>query len=468
MAIDRAIHIDRSSIVAGVGLAAIVVYFAALMHGLRAWPYSQWMVLLLVPILLAAGVAVIVRVTRDDDVPLTRLIVVALVVKLAASFVRYYVVFSLYGTGDSEQYDLAGTRIATQFRERRLSLTDLLAVGQGTRFVQDLTGVIYAFMGASRIGGFVVYSFVGFWGLFLFHRAALIGLPEGSQRRYALLVFFLPSLVFWPSSIGKEAVMMLSLGVCAWGAARILERRGGGGWLALAAGLGLGYMLRPHVAVVVLAALAVAMLFRRRRGRAPVLGPLGRIVTVILLMAAMAFVLGKTAERFLPLSEPTSPSGEVSQLLQRATSGTNEGGSEIDSPRPNSPLDYPYAAFTVLFRPTVLDVGSGGAALAAAETTFVLVLAVASWKRLRNLPSIAFRRPYVAFSIVYTGIFAFAWSSFGNLGAIARQRSQVWPFVLLLLAVPAAVGRRRSATAPAAVIGRAPGGPSTAAGRAAR
>ena len=153
--------------------------------------------------------------------------------KLAASFVRYFVAFSLYGSGDASAYDSAGTEIAESFHRGELSLTDLLALRQGTRFIDDLTGLIYALTGPSRLGGFLVYSFIGFWGLFLFHRAARIGLPEGSQRRYALLVFFLPSLVFWPSSIGKEAVMMLSLGICAYGAARILERQGWG-WICLA------------------------------------------------------------------------------------------------------------------------------------------------------------------------------------------------------------------------------------------
>ena len=69
----------------------------------------------------------------------------------------------------------------------------------------------------------------------------------------------------------------------------------------------------------------------------------------------------------------------------------------------------------------------------------MLALCAVSWKRLRNVPAMAFRRPYVLFCLVYTGIFAFAWSSFANLGALARQRVQVWPFVLLLLALPIVV-----------------------------
>ena len=90
--------------------------------------------------------------------------------------------------------------------------------------------------------------------------------------------------------------------------------------------------------------------------------------------------------------------------------------------------------FSVLFRPTILEADSAGNVVAAVETTLVLVLCAVSWKRLRNVPAMAFRRPYVLFCVVYTGIFAFAWSSFSNLGALARQRVQVWPFVLVFLA----------------------------------
>lgn len=439
-------RLQRPDLVAAAGLVAIAAYFALLMHGLGSWPYAEWMVILLVPLLFATGAAVIVALTRDDEVPLTRLIVLALAVKLAASFVRYHMV-SLYGTGDAIRYDTAGVEIARSFRQGDTTLTELLSLHQGTKFIEDLTGVLYTVMGDSRMGGFIVYSFVAFWGLFLFHRAALTGLPEGDQRRYALLVLFVPSLVFWPSSIGKEAVMMLALGLCAWGAARLLEReRPGRASIALAAGAGLGYMVRPHVIAVVLAALAVAMLVRRQRAHPPVLGPVGRVVTVVALIGGMAFLLGQSFDRFLRDDEPapTSTAQGVGELLDRAASGTESGDSEIGRSSPNSPLDYPRAAFTVLFRPSVFDATTARYALGAVETTFVLVLAVASRRRLRNLPVIAFRRPYVTFCIVYSGIFVFGWSSFTNLGAIARQRVQVLPFVLLLLVVPAAARARSS------------------------
>jgi hypothetical protein len=441
-------RVDRSDLVVGAGIVGVVAYFATLMWAIDAWAYDRWMVLVLAPILLAVGAVIIGAVTRHDAVPLTGLIITALVLKLAASFVRFFVAFELYGSGDALRYDENGSAIANAFHAGDASLGTLLSVGRGTIFMDDLTGIVYTVMGPSDLGGFLVFSWIGFWGLFLFHRAALIGFPEADQRRYALLVFFLPSLLFWPSSIGKESVMLLSLGLCAYGSARLLERRRGG-WIVLVAGLGLGYLVRPHVPVVVLAALAVAILFRPRRGRTPLFGPLGRIVTVLVLMVGMAFALSEAVDRFLPQRgvEVTSEVNVsvVGELLDRAESGTSDGGSEIDRPSPNNPFEYPKAVFTVLFRPTILEAGSAGNTVAALETTFILALAVVGWRRLKNVPATAFRRPYVLMCVVYTGIFTFAWSSFANLGALARQRVQVWPFVLLLLAVPA-VTRIRAST----------------------
>ena len=210
-------------------------------------------------------------------------------------------------------------------------------------------------------------------------------------------------------------------------------------------------MVRPHVPVVVLAALAVAVAFRRRRGRPPVLGPVGRVVTIVVLMAAMAFVLGQ--RRRPPPAELGGDEHDRGGRRAARPGGVGHGRRWLA----DRPPDAEHAAGV----PGCRDVRAlppddprgrtrPATSLAAIETTIVLALCAVSWKRLRNVPAMAFRRPYVLFCVVYTGIFAFAWSSFANLGALARQRVQVWPFVLLLLALPIVVPpSERPATAPA-------------------
>jgi len=433
---------NRSTVVAVAGLGAIVSFFTVLTHAANSWDYERWMVLVLAPLLFVIGAAIIAAVTRRDETRLTGLLLTALAVKMAASFVRYFVSFSLYGSGDSLRYDTIATEIANQFHRGESTLSSLLPVDQGTPFVDEFAGLIYAAMGPSRLGGFLVFSWIGFWGLFLFHRALLVGVPAADQRRYTMLVCFLPSLVFWPSSIGKEAVMMFSLGCCALGAARVIERRRGG-WISLGAGLVVAYMVRPHVGVVVLAGLIVALMFRRRPGRSPVFGPVGRVVTVAVMVAVLAFVLGRAVDRLLPYqAQHATGIGAVGAVLDRAEAGTDDGGSQIDRPSPNNPLEYPKSSFTVLFRPTILEARSLSNVAAGLETTGLLACFVLGWRRLRTAASSAFHQPYILFCLVYTAVFTFAWSAFANLGALARQRVQVWPFLLILLALPLALGAR--------------------------
>jgi len=434
-------HIGRADGVAIIALAIMAAYFGLLSYAVGNWSYDSWMVIVLVPILVGVGSAIIIAINRRDEHPMAALMISAMVLKLGASFIRYYVAFALYDSADANRYDLAGARIADEFHRGNLDIVDMVTIRLGTPSISDITGIIYSIMGPSRIGGFLVYSWIGFFGLLLFHRALRTGFPEADPRRYALLVFFLPSLLFWPSSIGKESVMMFSLGLASLGVARVLERERYG-WIPLALGLGLSFIVRPHVCVVVLGSLAVAIAFRRTRGRAPVFGPAGRVVLVCILVAGMAFTLGRAVDRILPESA-TEGVDAVGELLERAEDGTDEAGSEIESLVPTSPIDYPYAAFSVLFRPTLLEASSLGNLIAALETTFLLVLCAMSLRRLRHLVTVMFSRPYVLFCVIYTGVFTLAWSSFANLGALARQRVQMWPFFLVLLAIPVTLPTRR-------------------------
>ncbi len=414
-------RLDRSTAIATAGLTLAGVYLALLAFAMGRWPYDRWMLLILAPVLVALGALIIWRVTRGDEVPLTRLIIVALVAKMGASVIRYFVTIDLYGSGDSQRYDVNGAAIANAFHRGELPLSQIIPSDVGTPFIDQFTGLLYTVMGPTRPGGFLVFSWIAFWGLFFFHRAALIGFPEADQRRYALLLFFLPSLLFWPSSIGKEALMLFGLGASAYGAARLLERRPWW-WASLAIGLGTTYLVRPHVTAVVLGSIALSFLFRRSGKRPPIFGPAVRLLVVVGLIVITAFALGQAADRILPQYVETESSVDaVGALVERASTGTDEGGSQIDRPLPTNPLDYPYAAFTVLFRPTVLEANSIGTLVAAVETMVVLALFFVSWRRLANLPTVVLRRPYVLMCIVYTGIFAFAWSSFSNLGALARS-----------------------------------------------
>src|SRR5258705_5785030 len=122
-----------------------------------------------------------------------------------------------------------------------------------------LTGVREVFTSSTAFATFLLFTWLGFIGCSLFYRAFVPAMPDADHRRYALLIFLWPTLLFWPSSIGKDCWMIFTLGIGALGAARVLVRRPGG-YSLLTVGLLAGSIVRPHVALIELVAFALAFL----------------------------------------------------------------------------------------------------------------------------------------------------------------------------------------------------------------
>ncbi len=93
---------------------------------------------------------------------------------------------------------------------------------------------------------------------------------------------------------------------------------------------------------------------------------------------------------------------------------------------------------TVLFRPFPWEAGNAQALVASVEGTILAMLFVVSLPRLARLPRLLVTTPYLVFAVSYSLMFVFAFSSVGNFGIITRQRTQVFPLVLVLLAIPLA------------------------------
>jgi hypothetical protein len=271
--------------------------------------------------------------------------------------------------------------------------------------------------------------------LWFFYRAFVIACPEGNRRRYALLVFFLPSLLFWPSSIGKEAWMTLGIGLAAWGAARVLTHRRGG---ITAAALGLAALaeVRPHIALILAIAAFMAILFRRPPKGATVTSPLAKLAVIVAAGMALIVVMNQT-ESFFNLD--TFNADSVQATLDRASSQTSEGGSVFDSSTPKtdfSPSELPMATVSVLFRPFPWEAHNSQSLIAGVEGAALLLLFVFSGRRLIGAIRSFIRTPYVVLCTVYSVVFIYGFSSFANFGVLTRQRVQVLPFVLVLICLP--------------------------------
>ena len=443
--------LNPERVIGAIGLTAIGAYVIMLAWAMAHKSYDLWGAILLFPLLAAVTIPAVWRITRDDPDPMPGLLAVAVVAKLLASLPRYYVIFQVYGgLADAPRYHAAGAAIAEKFRSGHLSPFSLIPHSQGSAFIDELTGFVFAFLGPTKVGGFMFFSWIGFWGLFLMYRAALIGFPELAPRRYAYILFFAPSMLFWPSSIGKESWLMLALGVTFYGAARFLSQLRGGIPLAALGCVMSGYV-RPHVTAVAVVALGVAALFQRSAHRTARFSPTRKLIGIVVVAFGISIAVSQAAH-FLN-ADSKGGLGSVTGVFDRVKGQTSIGGSAIDAERPNSPLQFPAAFLTVMFRPTLVEVRNVTSLLSALETTALFALFVASWRNLKQLPHWLFRRPYLLFCLLYVGVFAFAWSSIGNLGILARQRVLMWPFAFIFVALPrATIGIRVEQARPATKI----------------
>jgi hypothetical protein len=418
--------------VVGVALAAVLV-LAVLLVAAAGGPDASG-ALLVGPILFLVSLPVFSRRARlEGDRRLFWLLVLALLAKFIGSVVRYYVAFDVYGgVADAAGYHDAGVRIAERFGAGNFE-TGLDSLSD-TNFIRFLTGVVYSFTGPTGLGGFFVFSWLGFWGLYFFYRAFRVAVPEGRSWGYAKLVFFVPTLVFWPSSIGKEAWMTFALGIAAIGAARILSGRTWRGLVVAGIGLWAAAIVRPHVAGLLAVGLAAGYLFRRPRRELRVLAPVSKAFGLAALVVVAFLLVGQTDDFLRRAAFQTE--GGVTAVLRQTTERTDVGGSKFAPSILESPARAPVAVITVLYRPFLFEVHNVQALAASLETTFLLVLSVVRWQWILSAIRSIRRQPYVAMALMYTGIFIVAFSGFANFGLLARERAQLLPLALVLLCVP--------------------------------
>jgi hypothetical protein len=424
----------RSRVIVGVGLGALALLVAGLMVVMRADGNANWSAVVVGPVLMILSLPVLAReAAREDDHRLFWFLVIALAVKLLGAIIRYFVASGLYGqASDAVGYHQAGIDWAGHLRAGDFSRNSESLIG--TNFIELVNGIVYTIIGPSLLSSFLVFSWLGFWGLFFFYRAFKLAVPEGRAWTYAKLLFFLPSLVFWPSGVGKEAWMMFALGIASFGVATILARSLMRGLLIAVPAAWLAGMVRPHVAALIGISVLIAYVVRRPRRDLRELAPFARVLSILILgLVAVVFVSRMNA--YLQESNIETRGGVVSALDQ-VGARTAQGGSEFTPSVVDSPVRAPVAALTVLFRPLIPEANSAQTLVAAIEGTFLLGLSVVRIRWLAAAVRSVRRQPFVMYALAYVAFFVITFSSIANFGILTRQRVQVLPFYLILLAVP--------------------------------
>jgi len=364
---------------------------------------------------------------------LKQLVYAALALRVVGSAARYYVLFAVYGgSGDARGYYSGGLQFAEQvwnFNFAPLFSPDNWASGRwwGTQFVYFPSTLVQTILGPSMPGGFLVFSLFAFAGLCGFVLAFQRSYPDVPVTRYARWVWLFPALWFWPSSIGKEAIVLLGLGMLMAG---YVGRNGMVSWVPLVVGGFLVFGIRPQVAAVAAVSIMIAHWLSlvserwtlRNTMQAVALGGVG-ILTLYYSTSMLGF------ESFDMEGVQTFVENDGARELQ--------GGSAIEAVDVGI-LGIPFALINILLRPFIWESTS---LLILVSCFEIMALWFIVYKRrktffnaLRFWRHDRLLRVAVPFILIYSISLGMI---LANIGILARQRIFIFPFIFILLeAIP--------------------------------
>lgn len=308
----------------------------------------------------------------------------------------------------------------------RHAWTDGLEIYFGTAAIKILTSWLVAELGLSFLGASLVFNVVGTIGLLAFDAALRVATWNKGQatRRLASLLVFLPSASFWSSAIGKDALSFTAATLSLWAAINLRKRIG-----LMAAAIGLMLVVRPHVAALMILAVAISAVTDDR------VTFLGRLV-IGAAAAVGAAIMVPLALNYAGIGEDASAERLVEYIGARQEANL-EGGSSIDI----SSMSFGGKLVTYLFRPLIFEANSV-TTLAAATDNLVLMFLVLAWmgnllrrRRVVRVANHAYLWSYAAMAWIILAL------TTANLGIAVRQKWMFMPMLIFLFI--SLIGRSR-------------------------
>jgi hypothetical protein len=262
----------------------------------------------------------------------------------------------------------------------------------------------------------LIFSYIGYFASVFFYLIAIENIelkPNWGSFSPLELIFLLPNVHFWTSSLGKGSIITFAIGLFAFGLSRINRRI-----VPTAIGAFLIFMVRPHILLAIVLG-SIIGLFVTSGGLKPFFKWSIIIVAVFLFINLSGSVLKFTDTDTLDITSSTTLSHRTSELT-KASSGIDISNYNIF-----------YKIFTFWFRPLFFDGLGALGFLASFENFFCLIMAIQIIKWL--IKKWSGWNGYFKISL-----FAFLLGSVilaqitGNLGIALRQKAQLMPFFFIL------------------------------------
>jgi hypothetical protein len=293
------------------------------------------------------------------------------------------------------------------------SVYDFFEVGGG--WVSLILYLPIRYIHLSYFSGFMLFNVIGFIGLLFFY-ITLKELIQGHDRAVKLLnlVVFFPGLSYWTAPISKESIVFLGIMLIFYALIKLHQRI-----IYFALGSLPLALIRPHVFVMIILALLVAMLFLAKT----------KLIQKLIFIPLLFILMVPAYSLLLQRTQLETINVDTAEEFIEERGVNWGGGSGVDIQNYNSL----FKLFTYLYRPLFVDIHNVPTALASCENLFYLII---TWQML-SFKFIRFVRKeknlFLSFNLLFFFIGAVLMShTEGNLGTAMRHKVMIMPSLLAL------------------------------------
>ena len=324
------------------------------------------------------------------------------------------------------------------------SLSQNIEFSLGTAGVGILTQFLSSMLDLSFLGAFLVFNIFGFIGLLAFDASLRVATWNKSKniRRLATLVIFLPSVSFWSSAIGKDALSFMATGLALWSVLNLRRRV----WLMIIA-IFVMLLVRPHIAGLMVLAIAGSMVMQKKVSLAQ-----------RALVGGVAFA---GAALLIPFALNYSGFGgdggatDLGAYIEKRQGYNQEGGGGIDI----SAMSPPMQLFTYLFRPLPFEAHSVFSLAASLDNLVLLFLFVWGGREMikrRKRQKQAYSENRMFLWIYSLSAWLILSLTTANLGISVRQKWMFAPMLIFLFISVIGRPRQHAAEQRPSVRGQSP------------
>lgn len=327
-------------------------------------------------------------------------------------FTLAYYYYVLKNGGDANMY----------YEQATLNQNIEINLELGTQVIIQIATFFVYYLNFSKIALFILFGFFGYIGFYYFVKMIWAS-NQNFKTKYVQIILFLPGFHFWTSALGKDSLIFMFLMLFFY----TISRNRFNILLLVFSFIGI-YLIRPHMAMVVLLSVSLAYLLTN-----PLKFDILKFFFLSVSVIAIYYLRDKVMQ-YVGIEKLDTETLIQQMDMYNSYGATNvsEDSSYVDV----SNYSIPAKLFAYLFRPLFYDARSVLKFIVSVENLFILFL-IYMWLKSINFRLFTWfamlRMPYKIIAIYFlVGWFVLAMNMY-NIGLAFRQKYMLLPLFFILM-----------------------------------